>query len=45
MRRPIGCLVVALSTVAYAQPNVECKATETQAECHTRLKCKADEEL
>jgi len=32
------------SSAAHAQA-VECKKTETQAECHTRLKCKADEEL
>src|SRR5262245_52091078 len=32
------------SSAARAQA-VECKKTETQAECHTRLKCKADEEL
>jgi len=39
--------LVAFSALALAQnaPNVECKKTETQAECHTRLKCKANEEL
>jgi hypothetical protein len=41
------CAVVALSGSAFAQrpSDVECKKTETQAECHARLKCKADEEL
>ena len=48
MRNPIqwsACVLVALSAVAFAQPSAECMATETQAECHARLKCKADEEL
>ncbi len=43
-----ACALVALSALAMAQsrpPDVECKATETQAECHARLKCKATEEL
>lgn len=43
-----ACALVAWSAVALAQSrprDVECKATETQAECHARLKCKADEEL
>jgi hypothetical protein len=41
-----ACALVALSTLALAQPaNVECRSTETQAECHARLKCKANEEL
>jgi hypothetical protein len=41
-------MLVAGSAVAFAQKgprDVECKATETQAECHARLKCKPDEEL
>jgi hypothetical protein len=40
--------VVAIPAVAFAQTtpqDVECNKTETQAECHDRLKCKADEEL
>lgn len=36
--------VLALATTAQAQ-SVECKKTETQAECHDRLKCKPNEEL
>lgn len=43
-----ACALVASSAVALAQGrprDVECKATETQAECHARLKCKPDEEL
>jgi hypothetical protein len=39
------CVLVAASSIAYAQPAVQCKTTETQAECHARLKCKADEEI
>jgi len=41
------CALVALSGSAFAQraSDVECKKTETQAECHARLKCKAAEEL
>jgi hypothetical protein len=42
------CAVVALSGLAVAQnrpSDLECKTTETQAECHARLKCKPDEEL
>jgi hypothetical protein len=40
--------LVAWSTLAFAQggaPKAECRPTETQAECHTRLRCKPDEEL
>jgi hypothetical protein len=38
--------MLALSSLAHAQaPDVTCKATETQAECHKRLKCKPYEEL
>jgi len=38
--------LLAWSAVAVAQPsNVECRSTETQAECHARLGCKPDEEL
>jgi hypothetical protein len=37
-------VVVALCSIAQADA-FECKATETQAECHTRLKCKANEEV
>ena len=41
-----ACALVAWSAVALGQKSdVECRATETQAECHARLKCKADEEL
>jgi len=36
--------VLAMAAPASAQ-SVDCKKTETQAECHDRLKCKADEEL
>jgi hypothetical protein len=42
------CALVACSTLALAQnqpPGIECKQTETQAECHARLKCKPDEDL
>lgn len=35
---------MALPSLARAQA-AECKTTETQAECHARLKCKPDEEL
>ncbi len=38
------CALVALSSVAHAQ-TATCRPTETQPECHARLKCKADEEL
>ena len=40
--------VLAMCATAAAQqrpPDVQCKKTETQAECHDRLKCKPDEEL
>jgi hypothetical protein len=37
-------VLVALSALAHAQ-NVQCRKTETQAECHARLKCKPNEEL
>ena len=40
--------LVVLSAVAAAQPvpaDLQCRSTETQAECHARLKCKADEEI
>ena len=42
-----ACALLVWSAVALAeQPrNLECKATETQAECHARLKCKADEDV
>jgi len=43
-----ACAFVALSPRVLAQvkpASVECKKTETQAECHARLKCKANEEL
>ncbi len=41
------CALVAFSALALAQnpPDVECRKTETQPECHARLKCKVDEEL
>jgi hypothetical protein len=39
-------VLLALTSLAHAQaPDVTCKATETQAECHARLKCKPYEEL
>jgi hypothetical protein len=38
-------VLLALSSVAGAQPDVTCKPTETQPECHARLKCKPYEEL
>jgi hypothetical protein len=38
--------LVVCSALAFAQaPNVECRKTETQAECFARLKCKPNEEL
>ncbi len=40
--------VLAWASVASAQvrpADVQCKSTETQAECHARLKCKPNEEL
>ncbi|HEU5056676.1 MAG TPA: DUF3996 domain-containing protein [Kofleriaceae bacterium] len=40
-----ACALVAFSSDALAQGRPECKSTETQAECHARLKCKPDEEL
>jgi hypothetical protein len=48
MRRLIVFVAVALPTIAFAQTlpaSVQCKATETQSECHARLHCRADEEL
>jgi hypothetical protein len=42
------CALVAFPALALAQnqpPATECRKTETQAECHSRLKCKPDEEL
>jgi hypothetical protein len=40
------CALLAFSSLALAQArDVACKKTETQAECHARLKCKPDEEL
>lgn len=48
MRRQIalgtGCVLLALSSAATADA-FECKDTETQPECHARLKCKANEEV
>jgi len=38
-------VLLACSAIALAQPDVDCRKTETQAECFTRLKCKANEEL
>lgn len=43
-----ACALVAFSRLALAQtppPDVQCRTTETQAECHARLKCKPSEEL
>lgn len=49
MRKVVPVLValVALCSLAHAQtpPALACKATETQPECHARLKCKASEEV
>lgn len=40
------CLLFAMSSRANAQSSsVACKPTETQAECHARLRCKAYEEV
>jgi hypothetical protein len=39
-----GVVLVALCSIARADA-FDCKATETQAECHARLKCKPDEEV
>jgi hypothetical protein len=42
-----ACALFAFSSLALAQsaPDVECRKTETQAECHARLHCKPNEEL
>jgi hypothetical protein len=43
-----ACTATLWCALAHAQikpADVQCKKTETQAECHDRLKCKADEEL
>jgi len=43
-----ACALLAFSSLALAQSgsrNVTCRPTETQAECHARLKCTAYEEL
>ena len=40
----IAAVIVGSSAVARADV-FDCKKTETQAECHARLKCKADEEI
>lgn len=43
-----ACAMLTLSTSGFAQnppPAADCAPTETQAECHDRLKCLADEEL
>jgi hypothetical protein len=40
----LASAVLAISGLAHAQA-YQCKKTETQAECHDRLKCKADEEV
>lgn len=48
MRGLLVFIGVAIPALAFAQnlpASVQCKSTETQAECHTRLHCKADEEL
>ncbi len=42
------CALLAFSSLAFAQSgtrDVTCRPTETQAECHARLKCTAYEEL
>lgn len=48
MRRLVLFVVIAIPAVVAAQnlpASVQCKSTETQAECFARLHCKADEEL
>ena len=43
-----ACALIASSAPARAQApprDVDCKKTETQAECHARLRCKPNEEL
>lgn len=42
-----ACVLLAFSSPAFAQSgrDVACRPTETQAECHARLKCTAYEEL
>ena len=48
MRSLLVLIGMALPAVASAQglpASVQCKSTETQAECHARLRCRADEEL
>jgi hypothetical protein len=40
----VACAVLAITSLAYADA-YDCKKTETEAECHDRLKCKADEEV
>jgi len=42
-----ACALVAFSRLAHAQSPaaVECRTTETQAECHARLKCNSSEDL
>jgi len=40
----VACALVAWVAPARAH-NVDCRKSETQAECHARLKCKANEEL
>ncbi|HUQ06797.1 MAG TPA: hypothetical protein VM261_30045 [Kofleriaceae bacterium] len=39
-----GVALAALSSAAFAQ-SYACRDTETQPECHTRLRCKSDEDL
>jgi hypothetical protein len=41
----VACMLAVLTATAGAQPVVDCKKTETQAECHARLKCRDDEDL
>jgi hypothetical protein len=48
MRSLVVAILVAMPTVAFAQnipASLQCKSTETQAECHARLHCRADEEV
>jgi hypothetical protein len=48
MRRLLVAIIVALPAAAFAQSipaSLQCKSTETQAECHARLHCRADEEV
>jgi hypothetical protein len=48
MRSLIVAILVSIPAAAFAQnipASLQCKSTETQAECHARLHCRADEEV